>query len=102
MPSYVVVTVRDRAIDTFGRPFVVPALGAAVRGFTDEVNNSQSDLFKHSDDYDLYELGVFDDQTGLFDMLPAPRMVVTGKSVLRVADTPSYDTSVVPRKLKSV
>lgn len=85
-----VIAVRDRAADTFGSPWFSAALGAAVRAFGDEINSSESVASKHPEDYDLYELGMFDDDTGMFepcrddkgDAVP-PRMIAIGKSMVR-------------------
>jgi hypothetical protein len=84
---YKLLAVRDSALNAFGRPFVAPATGAAVRSFNDEVNNPQSDLFKHPDDYELYELGEFDDSDGTFHLLPQPKSILRGKDVKNPADT---------------
>lgn len=77
-----VVAVRDRAADAYMRPFFVPTIGMAVRSFQDEVNraNVENPLFAHPEDYDLYVLGVFDEDTGRFlNEEPQPRMVAVGK-----------------------
>ena len=50
---YKIVSVRDRAVDTFGQPIFVAAIGQAVRSFGDEVKNPQSPFNKHPEDYDL-------------------------------------------------
>lgn len=62
-----VCTVKDRALDAFGRPFFVPSVGVAERSFMDELRNPESELAKHPEDYDLYLLGTYDDATGLFN-----------------------------------
>lgn len=76
-----IVVVRDRAIDSFGTPFFVQALGQAVRSFTDEVNRADSELGRHSEDYDLYEIGEFDSDTGAVNSMERPRMIAVGKDV---------------------
>jgi len=78
--KHVIVAVRDRAADTFGRPFFVSAVGQAIRSFSDEVNRADKDnpLWNHPEDFDLYELGSFDDDSG--DLVSIkPRMVCVGK-----------------------
>ena len=79
-----VVSVKDRAADVFNRPFFVPHRNVAVRDFTDEVNRSAADnpLNKHPDDFDLYILGTFDDNTGAFVMEDVPTVLVRAKDVL--------------------
>jgi hypothetical protein len=76
-------TVKDRAADAFGRPMFVRSIGEAIRSFSDEVNRKSDDnqLFNHSDDFDLFELGEFDDNTGLFVLHEQPKLVSLGKQV---------------------
>lgn len=64
----IVVAVRDRAIDAFGRPFFVPTTGAAIRSFQDEMNRHAEDnaMAKHPEDYDLFQLGTWNEETGEF------------------------------------
>lgn len=85
MPKLVVVSIRDRAVDAFMRPVFVPAAGAAVRSFTDEVNrpSAENEMNRHPDDYDLYELGHFDDQTGRFTLHDDARLLVRAKDVVK-------------------
>jgi len=66
MTILTIVSVKDRAVDAYNRPFYVPTIGAAIRSFTDEVNRNESEMQAHPEDYDLYDMGTFDDQTGTF------------------------------------
>lgn len=79
----IIVSVKDRAADAFGRPFFVPSVGLAIRSFTDEVNREDKDnqMFNHSDDFDLFELGNFDDNTGVIVCHPQPKQLALGKQV---------------------
>jgi hypothetical protein len=80
-----VVSVKDRAADIFNRPFFVPHRNVAVRDFTDEVNRLADDnqLNKHPDDFDLYLLGTFDDNSGTFSMEEQPVVLVRAKDVIQ-------------------
>lgn len=82
MTDIVICSVRDRALDAFMTPVFVPAIGLALRSFSDEVNRSDSPMFAHPEDYDLYQIGVFHDDTGNITPHP-PRMVAVGKDVKR-------------------
>lgn len=79
---YVVVSVKDRAVEAFGRPAFFQAVGQAIRSFQDEVNRQADDnvMYKHPDDHDLYQLGTFDDSNGRFDLIE-PKMLCLGKQV---------------------
>ena len=70
--KYAVCAVKDRAVDAFNRPIYVPTIGVAIRSFTDEVNRKDSELANHPEDYDLYELGTWDDQTAVYTPLEVP------------------------------
>lgn len=87
---HIVVAVKDMAVDAFSRPFTVPAVGAAIRSFTDEINRSsaENEMFKHPNDYDLYELGTFDDQSGAL-VSNSPRLLIRGQDARIVSNTTS-------------
>ena len=78
-----ICSVKDRAADAFGRPMFVPSTGVAIRSVSDELNRADADnqLYNHPDDFDLYEFGVFDDNTGLFDLYDQPKLLSLGKQV---------------------
>lgn len=80
--KYIVCAMRDRASDLFGQPVFVNAVGAAIRGFGDEINNKEAQISKHPEDYDLYQLGTYDDETGAFDC-GTPRQIAIGKDMVR-------------------
>jgi hypothetical protein len=79
----IICTVKDRAADAYGRPMFVPSAGVAIRSFSDEINrnNAENQLFNHPDDFDLYELGEFDDNTALFALHEQPKLLSLGKQV---------------------
>lgn len=83
MTVFVILAVRDRAMDAFMQPFFVPALGLGVRSFSDEVNRPESPMFAHPDDYDLFHIGHYDDATALVELVSPPRQVAIGKDVHR-------------------
>lgn len=78
--KFFVMAVRDRAIDTFGQPFCAAAKGAAIRSFGDEVKrvDASNQLNKHPEDFDLYFLCEYDDQTGKFSE-GSPEQIAVGK-----------------------
>ena len=77
-----VVCVRDRATDQFGTPLFMVSIGQAIRSFSDEVNRADKDnqLYRHPEDFDLFELGEFDTQKGTFAVHAAEQIAI-GKSV---------------------
>lgn len=76
--QFKVVAVKDTAILSYATPFYVTHVGSAIRGFMDECKNKESPIGKHPEDYELYLLGEFDDQTGEFDQI-RPERISSGK-----------------------
>lgn len=79
--KYSVCAVKDRAVDAFNRPLYVPTVGVAIRSFTDECNKKDSELHIHPEDYDLYELGSWDDATAIYTSLEAPRVIARAQDL---------------------
>jgi len=75
MAIQIIVAIRDSAVDAFMRPAFVPAVGAAVRGFGDEVARADSEMGKHPSDYEMYELGSYNDLDASFLLLEKPRSI---------------------------
>lgn len=78
-----VFSVYDTAAGAFGRPLFLPAIGVALRSFTDEVNRPGQDnaMHGHPADFILFHLGGYDDGNGRFSMMDVPVRLVTGADV---------------------
>lgn len=80
-----VVAIKDNAILSFAQPVFVPHVGAAIRSFGDEVGKKDTQLGQHPEDYELYLLGEYDDQTGMFTQDTAPERVSSGKDFVKLS-----------------
>lgn len=82
---YKIFSIRDRAADVFSQPWFFPSKGVAIRSFGDEINkkDSGSNLSAHPEDFDLYFLGEFDDESGTFDTSNRPEQIAVGKDLVR-------------------
>ena len=76
-------SVYDTASGLFARPIFAQSRGIAIRSFSDEVNRQAADntLYQHPEDFQLFHLGVYDDQTGVCESLDKPLRVVTASEV---------------------
>lgn len=63
----VIVSLKDTATQVFGTPFFVHAPAQAVRSLRDAVNakDADTDIARHPDDFELFELGSFDPASGV-------------------------------------
>lgn len=85
MASLYVCAVRDSAVQAFARPIFVPAIGLAVRSFTDEVNRKSADnsLNQHPEDFELFVLCSFVEESGVFEPIEGgKRCLARGKDVI--------------------
>ena len=77
-------SVYDCKSEAWQNPMCFQALGQAMRSFGDAVNSSDTEFFKHSEDFTLFHLGEFDPRSGLIELLDAPAIVCLGVNVKEV------------------
>ena len=73
-----VFSIYDAKAGAFNQPFFMHTFGQAERAFRDEVDSPTSLISKHPEDFTLFDLGVFDDSTGLITPHTAPVSVLAG------------------------
>ena len=61
-----VYTVYDSKAECYLPPFYFKSTGEAVRAFSETVNQPTSTIGKHYSDYTLFEIGEYDDSSGMF------------------------------------
>lgn len=76
--TQLVFGVRDSKAQAFLQPFFSNSSGAAIRAFGDAVMDTKSPLGLHPTDYLLYELGTFDDNSGMFVAYPTIKLLSAG------------------------
>lgn len=64
--------VRDMKAEHFLKPFVDTSTANAIRGFSSLANEEKSAFNQFPDDFCLYELGSFDEQSGSTEILASP------------------------------
>lgn len=62
-PLYYAFAIRDIKIDSFHLPFFQTHKAGAMRMFSDLARDQQSPMAKHPEDFQLFEIGVYDPQT---------------------------------------
>lgn len=76
--------IKDTKAGVFNTPFFQHTHGTAERAFQDLINDSQSSVNKHPEDYDLYYLGTYDDLSGSV-VGEAPQHIVSAAQLMRQA-----------------
>lgn len=70
-----VFSVFDEKAQTFGRPMLMVHKGEAIRAFSDVLKDEKTLIAKHPEDYKLYNLGTFDDISGMLIALDIPEFM---------------------------
>lgn len=70
-----VYSVHDRKAAVFARPFIAPNDGMALRSYAAAKMDPTTELSKFPEDFALYRLGSFDDESG--ELSPVVPTVVT-------------------------
>lgn len=63
-----VYTIRDVRTEAYGRPMFVQNDMVLERSLLDALNDPDHPFSSHSNDYQVFRLGTYDDNTGKFDV----------------------------------
>jgi hypothetical protein len=72
---YKVFSVLDTAVKAYLPPIYLRSRGEATRMVTESLRDEKHQFAKHSSDYALYELGEWNDETGLYNTHEAPVLI---------------------------
>lgn len=70
MSKLKIYSIRDNRTEAFLRPFFLQNDSVLDRAMIDAVNDPQSQLHQHPQDFAVYDLGEFDEQTGQITQCP--------------------------------
>lgn len=71
-----VYSIRDAKGELFNDPWFAHTHGDAERTFTRLVKDEKTTIHQFPEDYDLYFLGEFDDQRGVYNCLETPQHII--------------------------
>lgn len=73
-----VLAVKDVKIGLFDPPFIVIHNEVAIREWDIITKNTDNKYGKHPVDYELYQIGTYNELTGKLDSLASPLHLATG------------------------
>lgn len=59
-------TIYDSKAEAYLSPFFMQSKGQALRAFQDAAQDKETQFAKHPSDFTLFEIGEYDDSTGIF------------------------------------
>lgn len=83
-----IFTVYDSKTEAYLPPFFLRSTGEACRSFEEACNDPNHPFYKHSPDYTLFELGVFDDNACTIDSYTALKSLGLAIEFKRQAELP--------------
>jgi len=99
-----VFSIYDAKAKAFQSPFYMVTLGQALRAFDDLVNEKDSFVNKHPEDYQLYQVAEYDDSNATFQNRVPLNMIATAveylKTGIKPADIIKELGVVTPEKVK--
>jgi len=75
-------SVYDRAARSYSAPFFQHTRGLGERMFADTAVDQETQIAKHPGDFELFEVGAFDTETGRFEAREAPELLTTAVQTL--------------------
>lgn len=80
--KHVICSIYDKATEAYMRPFVCQAEGQAIRMFEDLARDPSHEIAKHPEDYALFVIGTFNDNTAEITSIE-PRVLSRAHEVKR-------------------
>ncbi|SMN17374.1 Phage single stranded DNA synthesis  len=78
-----IFTIYDEKAGAYFPPFFLPTKNMAIREFDNLVNDPESQIHKHPQDYTLFYLGIFDDITAILTDLTSKVSLGNGLELKR-------------------
>jgi len=78
-----IFSMYDSKVEAYNKPFHQTTKGEALRTFIDAVNDERSPMSKHPEDYSLFQIGEFDDQTGKYTSNEKPVHIANAHEFVR-------------------
>lgn len=74
-------SIRDQKSEIFNVPFYKQTHGEAERDFRTLVNDQKSQVNIYPEDFDLYYIGTYDDNSGIVEPLKTPEFIIKAVNV---------------------
>jgi len=92
----ILFAVRDVKVGSFGRAFSMDCEISAIRDLSTAIGAGQSLLSQFPSDFELFELGYYDDVTGILHPLACPKFIISCQSIVTSMATAKSKLSKIP------
>lgn len=73
------VALYDRATESFAPVMTVHTRAEAIRSFRQAMNDPQTPMYNHPTDYELHQIGNYDDQSGRIEPTLPTTVIARGE-----------------------
>lgn len=94
-----IFSIFDSKAGYFHTPHFIKSRGDAVRSFIESANDKTHFVGKHPEDYCLFELGCFDDLSGIVTVFGTPKSLGIASSMIYSVPQGSGGVSLPPDKV---
>lgn len=70
-----IYSIFDSKVGAYSRPFYEFSKGSAIRAITEALNDPKTTFAKYPADFNLFELGTFDELSGVIDLHSCPMSI---------------------------
>lgn len=81
--KYNLFTIYDEVTEVYNLPFAAINEREAIRNVTLAAQDPNSSLNRSAEDYSLYHVGTYDDQTAIYENIQPVRLVVRISTLIR-------------------
>lgn len=87
-----VYTVYDSKAAIYMPPFFMKTKGEAVRAFKNTVNDTEHPFYRNPEDYALFYLGVYDDESAAFRLQETPEVIARAHELKEQKILPLFES----------
>nr|QJB20573.1 MAG: nonstructural protein [Microvirus sp.] len=68
--KHVIFTILDTKVNSYSPPFYARSIGEGIRTITSTLKNPEIQLSQYPDDFKLFHIGTFCDETAIIELYP--------------------------------
>lgn len=80
----ILLATYDKATEMYNDPFFALTLSQSTREFSDVLKNPEHPMAQHPEDYSLFQLGTFNNSTGVLEV-QEPKCVARAHELMAIA-----------------
>lgn len=80
-----IFAIFDTAAEVYSPPFFQKSIGLALRTFSDTAQDASTTIYQHPQDFTLFHVGQYDDQTAGIEALKTPKPLIKANEAKAMA-----------------